>query len=99
MHVYSIEIRRYEWPELELAVHCGKGTYIRSIARELGAALGTGGHCQSLRRLGVGPFDVTGAISLAQVPEPLTEADLLPIDAAIQMVNDHMQRLGQTDST
>ncbi len=96
--VYSIEIRRYDWPELELAVHCGKGTYIRSIARELGVELGTGGHCQSLRRLGVGPFDEVGALTLAQVPEPLTEADLIPIDAALQLIDRHMQRLGQADS-
>ncbi len=96
--VYSLEIRRFEWPELELAVHCGKGTYIRSIARELGVALGTGGHCQSLRRLGVGPFDEDVAISLAQVPEPLTEQNLIPIDVAIQSINEHMQGLGQADS-
>jgi len=97
VNVYSIEIRRYEWPELELAVHCAKGTYIRSIARELGMALGTGGHCQSLRRLGVGPFDENDALTLAQVPEPLTEQDLMPIDTALQLINDHMQRLGQAD--
>lgn len=96
--IYSLEILRFEWPELELAVHCGKGTYIRSIARELGVALGTGGHCRSLRRLGVGPFDEDGAISLAQVPEPLTEQDLIPIDVAIQSINEHMQGLGQADS-
>ncbi len=96
--VYSLEILRYDWPEVELAVHCGKGTYIRSIARELGVALGTGGHCQSLRRLGVGPFDEDGAISLAQVPEPLTEQDLIPIDVAIRSINEHMQGLAQADS-
>ncbi len=96
--VYSLDIRRFEWPELELAVHCGKGTYIRSIARELGVALGTGGHCQSLRRLGVGPFDEDGALTLAQVPEPLTEQDLIPIGGAIELINDHMHRLGQADS-
>ncbi len=96
--VYRLEIRRYDWPELELYVHCGKGTYIRSLARELGEALGTGGHCQSLRRLAVGPFGEDGALLLAQVPDPLTEQDLIPIDAALRSIEDYTRRFGQADS-
>ncbi len=96
--VYRLEIRRYDWPELELYVHCGKGTYIRSLARELGEAMGTGGHCQSLRRLAVGPFGEDGAFLLAQVPDPLTEQDLIPVDAALQLIDDRMRRFGQADS-
>ncbi|GIS12352.1 MAG: tRNA pseudouridine synthase B [Alphaproteobacteria bacterium] len=48
-----------------LFVACGKGTYIRSLARDLAVALGTVGHVSRLRRLSVGPFDESDAISLA----------------------------------
>ena len=96
--VYRLEIRRYDWPELELYVHCGKGTYIRSLARDIGEALGTGGHCHSLRRLAVGPFVEDAAAVLEQVPDPLTEKDLIPIDAALQLIDDHTRRFGQADS-
>lgn len=53
-------------PSLTFTVRCGKGTYIRAIARDLGEALGVGGHLTALRRLRVGPFDE----SVAVLPEP-----------------------------
>ncbi|MFG0258498.1 MAG: tRNA pseudouridine(55) synthase TruB [Phycisphaerales bacterium JB043] len=59
--IHSIEILRYEWPELELDITSGKGVYIRSIARDLGEALGTGGMLTSLRRTAVGEFDEASA--------------------------------------
>ena len=49
-------------PEVTFRVRCGKGTYIRSLARDLGEALGVGAHLSSLRRLRVGPFDLCGAV-------------------------------------
>jgi tRNA pseudouridine55 synthase len=47
--------------------HCGKGTYVRAIARDLGRALGTRGHVTSLRRTQVGPFDEHGTVTLDQL--------------------------------
>ena len=49
---------------LDLEVRCSSGTYIRAIARDLGAALGVGGHLTALRRTAVGPFDVAQAHTL-----------------------------------
>jgi len=86
--IHSIDVVRYEWPALELDVHCGKGTYIRSLARDIGRTLGTGGHCASIRRTAVGPFDESIAMSLDDVPEPLTEDHLIPVDRALAMVED-----------
>lgn len=56
VRIDSIEILNYDWPHLEIDVACGKGTYIRSLARDLGENLGVGGLIETLRRTGVGPF-------------------------------------------
>src|SRR5699024_10660650 len=47
--------------DLEVRIECSSGTYVRALARDLGAALGTGGHLTALRRLRVGPFDLRTA--------------------------------------
>jgi tRNA pseudouridine55 synthase len=63
--VESMELHG-ETPSVTFTVRCGKGTYIRSIARDLGAALGVGGHLTALSRLRVGLFDLSCAVP----PEP-----------------------------
>lgn len=63
--IHDIKIKRVELPEVELEVTCGKGTYIRSLARDIGRALGSGAHLTMLRRTKVGSFDVEGGL----VPE------------------------------
>ena len=62
VHIRAIEVESFEWPMARIKVHCGKGTYIRSLARDVGEALGTGGYIAALRRLAVGPYTVEGAI-------------------------------------
>ena len=64
VHIERIELLRYEYPRLDIEVRCSKGTYIRSLARDLGERLGCGGYIESLRRTMVGPFDVTSAVGL-----------------------------------
>ena len=54
--IHRIELRRFEPPEFEIDVHCSKGTYVRTLAADLGEALGCGGHVTDLRRTGVGPY-------------------------------------------
>ncbi|MEV8251026.1 tRNA pseudouridine(55) synthase TruB [Microbacterium sp. NPDC076768] len=66
--------------DLDVIVDCSSGTYIRSLARDLGAALGVGGHLTSLRRTRVGPFDVTDGVEL----EALEGAATLTPAAAAQ---------------
>ena len=77
--VHSIKLAKYHWPLVELDIHCDKGFYVRSLARELGQALGTGGHCVSIRRTAVGPFTIAMARQLATLPSPLTERELLNV--------------------
>jgi tRNA pseudouridine55 synthase len=77
--VESIQLVNYDWPLLELEIDCGKGTYIRSIARDLGQKLGCGGLVQTLRRTRVGLFRVENSISLdTSVAE--VRAKLLPMN-------------------
>ncbi|WP_022884150.1 tRNA pseudouridine(55) synthase TruB [Glaciibacter superstes] len=72
--------------DLEVRVVCSSGTYIRALARDLGAALGVGGHLTSLRRTRIGPFLVDSAATLAtlaELPEDgLAAAMITPADAA-----------------
>jgi tRNA pseudouridine55 synthase len=65
--VYAIETLEYTWPLLGLRIDCGRGTYIRSIARDLGAALAVGGHLVQLCRTRVGPFTLERSIPLSQL--------------------------------
>lgn len=62
--------------DLDVVVDCSSGTYIRALARDLGAALGVGAHLTALRRTRVGPFDVADASTLETLAEarPLTAA-------------------------
>lgn len=78
--IESIDVLAYEWPFVELDVRCGKGVYIRSLARDLGTALGTGGSLDALRRTAVGRFTIDRAIELDALPEVLSQADLQPVD-------------------
>lgn len=79
VQIHAIDLIRYDWPTLELVVTCGKGTYIRSLARQIGQALGTGGYLTALRRTAIGAYTLEQAIELAAVPEPLQSHHLLPV--------------------
>ena len=67
VRIDRIEVLRYEWPRLELEIDCGSGTYIRSIARDVGEALGCGGLVEVLVRTRIGPFTLEGAVDLAGI--------------------------------
>ena len=71
VRIDAIELISYDWPLLRIVVTCGKGTYIRSLARQIGAALGTGGHLTTLRRTAIGPYTIDRAVNLEELPEPL----------------------------
>ena len=75
IHIYSFEFSDYEEPFGWFRVACTKGTYVRSLAHELGQKLGGGAHLHTLRRLRSGKFDVADAIQFEQVVK-LTSAEL-----------------------
>ena len=76
VRIDGIELVRYDWPELEVVARCGKGTYIRSLARQIGGALGTGGYLTALRRTAIGPYVIEDAVTLDALPDPF-EAECL----------------------
>lgn len=76
--IHSIDLLAYEFPLATLDVRCAKGTYIRSLARDLGVALNTGGRLAALRRTGVGEFTIDRALPLAELPQPIEPEHLLP---------------------
>ena len=61
--IYRIAVLSVELPQLEFEVECSSGTYIRSIARDVGASLGTGGYLTRLRRTRIGNHDVSDAVA------------------------------------
>ena len=95
VEIRSVGIEGYRWPDLEVKVECGPGTYVRALARDLGEALGTGGYCHALRRLRAGPFEVGAAVGwdeletaaagalrpAAEAVADLTRVDLGPAEA------------------
>jgi tRNA pseudouridine55 synthase len=85
--VHAITLEALHSPELTLRVRCGKGTYIRTLAADVGAALGCGGALASLVRTRVGPYTLAGAVSWAELTEARAAgslwARLLPSDSAL----------------
>lgn len=84
--VRSLEISRIRTgpaAEVDIEVRCSTGTYIRAIARDVGAALGVGGHLTALRRSAIGDVDESAALSLEQLAE-LDDPVAVPLDEAVR---------------
>lgn len=95
--VYSIQLLRFEGDEVEMEIHCSKGTYIRTITDDLGEMLGCGAHVTYLRRTGVANYPYDRMVTLEQLnellehandqglpPKDLLDALLLPMDTAVE---------------
>ncbi|MBK6658449.1 MAG: tRNA pseudouridine(55) synthase TruB [Proteobacteria bacterium] len=90
--IHSYEVLAFDNPRLEVAVGCSKGTYVRTLAEDLGEMLGCGGYVSRLRRDGVGPYQLADAWTLerlewlAQRGEAELDRSLLPIDGALTLM-------------
>ncbi len=67
VHIFELKVVSYQPPDLSLSVDCSAGTYIRSLAHELGEALESGGHLAALRRTKAGPFTLRDAVPLPRL--------------------------------
>ena len=87
--IFALELLRAEGDELDVDVHCTKGTYIRTLAEDIGRALGCGAHLAALRRTGAGPFDIEDALTLERLSAlaeeglPALDRCLLPLETAL----------------
>jgi tRNA pseudouridine55 synthase len=87
--VYALALHRYDWPELAFELSCGRGTYVRSVIRDLGIALGTGGCLTALTRAAVGPFTLSEAWTFERLEAAgAPDAYLIPLDRARALVSD-----------
>lgn len=97
--VYAIELLRFEGDEVDMKIHCSKGTYIRTIVDDMGEQLGCGAHVQHLRRVSVGHYPPDKMLSVEQLEQILGEdcynnegdksaldALLLPMDTAAELL-------------
>lgn len=65
--IHEIELLNFEWPNLEIRVLCSSGTYIRSLAHDIGQKLGTGAYLEKLERTKIGKYEVKNAINLDKI--------------------------------
>ena len=87
--IHELSLGAVDLPEFELVVHCSKGTYVRTLAEDIGEALGCGAHVTALRRTGVGPYTDLPMVTMATLEQTAKQghaaldALLLPIDTAL----------------
>jgi tRNA pseudouridine55 synthase len=86
VEIHELALLDWRAPDMELRVHCGKGTYIRALAEDIGAALGCGAHLTALARTATGKFALADAHTLDELqgrPTVDRDAILLPVDALV----------------
>lgn len=74
--VHEIRLVSFDWPAADVAVVCGKGVYIRSLARDLGESLGTGGRLTALRRTRVGYYTLADAVTIEECERRARAGDM-----------------------
>ena len=92
--VYETTSEPLSCVQFDLHVHCSKGTYIRTLAEDIGIKLGVGAHLVALHRTAAGPFEISQSKTLKQLeamrgeqPADVLDAALLPMDATIIHLN------------
>lgn len=79
INIYNIRLLSLYLPYLEIAISCSKGTYIRTLAEDIGIALGTGAHIIELRRTSIGNFNIENSLKINET----TPDKIIPIDRAL----------------
>ncbi len=84
--IHEIVLEKYEYPTLQISVTCSTGTYIRSIARDIGDTLRLGAYCSALTRTVIGPFKLENSYFLKDLPEDITKA-LIPLEQLVSHID------------
>jgi tRNA pseudouridine55 synthase len=89
IRVSHFELTRFASPEIDFVLRCSKGTYVRTIAHDLGQKIGCGAHLSKLRRTGSGKFTIGQCLTLDEIqalPIPEIEKRLLPVHQAVPSI-------------
>lgn len=86
VRIDRLDVCDYAWPNLTLEIGCGRGTYIRAIARDLGQTLGCGACCETLTRTAVGPFKTEDAVNLDESENEVARARFIDLAEAERML-------------
>jgi tRNA pseudouridine55 synthase len=89
VRIHRLEVRRVALPDVDFAIECSAGTYVRAVARDAGRALGSRAHLVALRRTGIGPWSVEDALPLASATAETLAGALRPLAALVG----HLPRL------
>ncbi|MBD3307042.1 tRNA pseudouridine(55) synthase TruB [candidate division KSB3 bacterium] len=85
--IYALDLLDVDWPFVRFRVACSKGTYIRTLAHDIGQVLGCGAHLTALQRTAIGPFALSDAMSLDQFARAVEQGEeeqcLIPLDTAL----------------
>jgi len=90
VQIYKLELVNFSGDELELSVHCSKGTYIRTLVEDIGEQLNCGAHLIQLRRTLVGPFEESGMVTMEQI-EAAAEEGMQALDALLLPMEDALK--------
>ena len=87
IHVYRFDLLDFTPPDVRFVVECTKGTYVRTLAHDIGQTLGVGAHLVQLRRTRIGRFDVANASTLDELlARPTLDGKILPLAAALPLL-------------
>ena len=91
VNIHEIEIQAFEGDLLEMNIHCSKGTYIRTLAEDIGEALGVGAYVKALRRTSVGPFVEPDMVTMEDL-QHLKDTDVKGLDRLLQPAEAALQK-------
>ena len=85
VRIHALELEDLQGDTLDIRVHCSKGTYVRTLAEDIGEALGCGAHVAALRRLAVGPYEAGQMVTMERL-EALRREDRAALDGLLLSV-------------
>lgn len=87
VEIFEYEVLRYRYPKLKVRLRVSSGTYIRSLARDLGELLGCGAYVEKLKRTGVGQWKIDSAVKLKKIRKNSWIKHLQPVETALRAFN------------
>jgi len=94
--IYEIEVLSIDIPRVKIRVHCGKGTYIRSLIDDIGRKLGCGAAMEQLVRTRVGEFDVSSAYKLDEIEKEMAEDKISDVIISLESVFNDLPKVHTT---